>query len=598
VDAPALRQAHPEADMTVPYPPLDFLKAVALAVLHADDGAGLPALAAQVWATWGQATDGPARGTAVRALVKLSAEGFRHAVSAVVDEVAAGRDDMVRKALAGYLARIPNAIRQAARRSAAAGAARARMVLARAEDLVPLLPAELPCSSRAGPAVILTVIEGPHQGRAFTLTGHETFLVGRSVRAHLRLPDKDRYFSRVHFLLEVNPPRCRLLDTGSRNGTYINEQRVSEADLLDGDRIKAGHTILRVSIGGGTENQTLAPQQPATAFEPPSLPPPLPPLPPTAAHITVPAGPGVSVCRACPAATAPSDVLCPDCRNRVNAWPQLIPGYELVRELGRGGMGVVYLGLRTTDTAAVAVKTLHPTASASKAEVARFLREASVIRELDHPHIVSFRDIGNADGLLYFVMDYVCGTDAGWLVAEHGPLPIPRAVGLVCQLLQALDYAHAKGFVHRDVKPPNLLVTQEGGRDHAKLADFGLARVYQASRLSGLTMSGEVGGTPAYMPPEQVTNYRDALPATDLYAVGATLYHLLTGRHVYDMPPEPALRLLMILEQDPIPIQRRRPDIPEGLAAVIHRSLAREPADRFPSAQAMRKALLPFVAGR
>jgi serine/threonine-protein kinase len=570
---------------------LDFLKAVAGAVVNGGDGDGLPAVAARVWATWGQAADG--RGVAVRALVKLPVEDLRRAASAAVDEVAVGRDDAVREALAAYLVRIPDAIRQAARRSAAAGATRARMVLAGPEDLVPLLPAEPPCVSPTGPAVVLAVVQGPHQGRAFTLSGHETFLVGRSARAHLRLPDKDKYFSRVHFLLEVNPPNCRLLDTGSRNGTYVNDCKVTAADLRDGDRIKAGHTVLRVSIRDATELQTLTTRPPGAA--PPA--PPLPSLPPNAVHVSAAPGTEGGVCRTCPAAAAPADVLCADCRGRVNAWPQLIPGYKLVRELGRGGMGIVYLGLRTSDATAVAVKTLHPTTNASKTDVARFMREAAVVRELDHPHIVSFREIGDAGGLLFFVMDYVGGKDAGCIVAEQGPLPIARAVGLVCQLMQALDYAHAKGFVHRDVKPPNLLVTQEAGRDHVKLADFGLARVYQASRLSGLTMSGEVAGTPAYMPPEQVTHYRDVRPATDLYSAGATLYYLLTARYVYDMPPEPALRLLMILEQDPIPIHRRRPDIPEGLAAVIHRSLARESAERFPSAQAMRKALLPFLAG-
>jgi serine/threonine-protein kinase len=582
--------------MAPPHPALDFLKAVAGAVLDAD-GEPVAALAARVWAAWGQAADGSTRGTAVRALVKLHTHELRRAASAAVDHVAAGREEVVREALAAYLVRIPDAIRQAARRSAEAGAARARMVLSCAEDLVPLLPADPPRVGPPGQAVVLAVVEGPHRGRTFTLSSHETFLVGRSVRAHLRLPEKDKYFSRVHFLLEVNPPYCRLLDTGSRNGTYVNDRRISSADLRHGDRIKAGHTVLQVSVRGAPETETLAPQQPASVTEPRPVPPPLPALPATA-HLTVPAGPGVRVCRACPAAAAPDDVLCPDCRNRINAWPQLIPGYELVRELGRGGMGVVYLGLRTRDGAAVAIKTLHPTTAASKADVARFLREAAVMRLLDHPHIVSFHEIGDAEGLLYFVMDYICGTDAGRLVAEHGPLPVARAVGLVCQLLQALDYAHAKGFVHRDVKPSNLLVTQEAGRDHVKLADFGLARVYQASRLSGLTVSGDVGGTPAYMPPEQVTNYRDADPASDQYAAAATLYHLLTGCLVYDMPPEPALRLLMILEQEPVPIRRRRAELSESLAVIIHRALAREPADRFPSAQAMRKALLPFLGGR
>src|SRR5262249_40419878 len=149
-----------------------------------------------------------------------------------------------------------------------------------------------------------------------------------------------------------------------------------------------------------------------------------------------------------------------------------------------------------------------------------------------------FREMGESNGQLYFAMDYVPGTDAGRLLKAHGPLPAGRAVALVCQLLEALEYAHAKGYVHRDIKPANLLVTEIGGREVAKLADFGLARVYQTSRLSGLTMMGDRGGTIAFVAPEQLTHFRDAKPAVDQYSAGATLYNLLTQRFVYDLPKQ------------------------------------------------------------
>src|SRR5207245_4495262 len=119
-------------------------------------------------------------------------------------------------------------------------------------------------------------------------------------------------------------------------------------------------------------------------------------------------------------------------------------------------------------------------------------------------------------------MDYVEGTDAFELVKTQGPMAPERAVRLMGQLLQALEYAHGRGFVHRDIKPANLLITVEEGFEVLKLADFGLARVYQASQLSGLTMTGEIGGTAAFMPPEQLTNYREAKPPADQYAAAAT----------------------------------------------------------------------------
>jgi serine/threonine-protein kinase len=260
-------------------------------------------------------------------------------------------------------------------------------------------------------------------------------------------------------------------------------------------------------------------------------------------------------------------------------------------------MGVVQLAVRTVDSSLVALKTIIPSVAGSQTKVDRFLREADILRTLNHPNIVSFRDMGSSNGTLYFAMDYVPGTDAAHLLRHNGgPLPIPRAVGLICQLLDALDYAHGKGFVHRDIKPANLMVTQVDGRETIKLADFGLARVYQASELSGLTMMGDMGGTLAFMAPEQITNFRDAKPAADLYAVAATLYNLITEKFVHDLPKPAEQRLLMILTEDVVPIHNRRRDIPEALAAIIHRCLIKSPAsERFPDARSMRQALLPFT---
>jgi serine/threonine-protein kinase len=320
--------------------------------------------------------------------------------------------------------------------------------------------------------------------------------------------------------------------------------------------------------------------------------------------------PCTSYCRSClrpvddGSAPQPEDLFPPDlapicrvCQEEVRQHDQSFDDYLVVRRLGVGGMGVVSLALRKADGMPVAIKTITPAVNAEPRDLQRFLREAAILRDLLHPKIVAFREMGTVDDRPYIVMDYVRGTDASRLVKAEGPLAIGRAVGLVCQLLEALEYAHAKNYVHRDIKPANLLLTHEDGREVVKVADFGLARIYQASKLSGVTLKGDVGGTIAYMPPEQLTNFREAKPAADRYAAGATLYNLLTNSLIYDLPRRYEMQMLKILHEDPVRIQDRRADIPDDLAEMIHRALLREPDERFADVTEMREALLPFCVG-
>jgi len=434
--------------------------------------------------------------------------------------------------------------------------------------------------------IVLEVIEGPHRGRRFTFDGHDNFIVGRARAAHFRLPQKDPYFSRVHFMVEVNPPHCRMVDMGSTNGTGVNGVRVDSADLEHGDLIQGGDTVLRVSF----IEQGEQPDEPvAERRKPPPLPgakqekPPKPVLGSTESFAG--AMPELSA-ELIPAATCGKD----------SADAPVIEGYEIIRELGRGGMGVVYLATRSADSSQVALKTIRPAAGGSGREVKRFLREAAILRKLQHAHVVAFHEMGHVGELLYFAMDYVPGIDAARLLGSRGPLAIDRAVHLMCQALTALDHAHAQGFVHRDVKPANLLICKSEGMEVCKLADFGLARVYHSSSLSGLTLMGDAGGTMPYMPPEQITRYRDVSPLADQYSAAATLYRLLTGHYVLDFEGVPSEKQLTKILFDPaVPIRRRGRDIPERLADVIHQALAKEPAERFPNAAAFRAALMPFA---
>jgi serine/threonine protein kinase len=403
--------------------------------------------------------------------------------------------------------------------------------------------------------VTLTVIEGPHAGSSFAFVEHDAFVVGRSPEVQFRLPLKDKTLSRVHFLVEVNPPSCRLMDMASTNGVRVNGKRVHAVDLCHGDRIEAGATVLAFAVEDDEETELLG-------------------IPPRIAP-------------------SPSSVETTD-------WPEVpsFHGYRIDRKLGEGGMGVVYLAARELDGLLVALKVIKPVGSSSEAVLARFLREASILRKLDHPNIVRFLDISFTGGQLYFAMEYVEGKNVSDTLKAQGPFSIPAAVGLTCQVLRALAYAHDLGFVHRDIKPANILTTKQSGKSRAKLADFGLAKIYQESSLSGMSVTGQMGGTLAYMPPEQITHFRDAKPPADIYALGATLYMLLTGRPIFHFKGRAEQQIGQILFDQPTPIQTHRPEIPEALAAIIHKALARSPLDRFADAGAMREALAPFAKPR
>jgi serine/threonine-protein kinase len=448
--------------------------------------------------------------------------------------------------------------------------------------------------------IVLTVTDGPHAGKAFSFTGHDTLLVGRSEEAHFRLSEEDLYFSRNHFLVEANPPQCCLLDMNSRNGTYVNGERVDRCELREGDEIQAGRTIIRVTF----DDSDAAPSVPAMASTVPYKAPTdearLPgPVSPGQASRPLPTAVSRTQCSACGAGEAQlvkgAMALCRECRAKAAEQPQPVAGYRVIEELGAGGMGLVALAVRVVDGLRLALKTVKPASLVRPQQVERFLREAKILSQLQHPNIVAFHDMGETNGLLWFAMDYVGGVDAHRLVRNEGQLPVKSAVDLACQLLDALTHAHERKFVHRDIKPSNLLIERTSEGDRLKLADFGLARVYQSSQLSGLTLSGEIGGTVGFMAPEQITDFREAEPSADLFSVAATLYTLLTAAYIYDLSGDLRARLLTILQDDPVPILERRRDIPKRLAAAIHRGLERAPHKRWQSAAAFRATLAPFM---
>jgi serine/threonine-protein kinase len=192
-------------------------------------------------------------------------------------------------------------------------------------------------------------------------------------------------------------------------------------------------------------------------------------------------------------------------------------------------------------------------------------------------------------------MEYVSGSNLEALAnSAPGRYPISQACRMACQVLKGLEQAHRLGFVHRDIKPENILIGRQPEGLVAKISDFGLAKSFRGLGLSGLTFSGEMRGTVPFMPPEQMLDFKTVTPSGDLYASAATLYYLLTSQFIYDQVAEGGDLIRTLLEEPPVPVRKRRADVPAALAAVLQKCLARDPKDRYPTASAMRQALRPF----
>ncbi len=429
--------------------------------------------------------------------------------------------------------------------------------------------------------VNLRVQAGPYLGRVFSFNQPDTFLIGRTDDSHLSLPE-DKFFSRHHCLLEITPPHCFLRDLGSTNGTFVNGQMVAQASLKHGDKIQGGETILLVEVSIGSLDDGPDGENPKSFTKP------------LVVNVEC-----LSCGRREQAQASTTDeqftFLCEDCRVELKKSPQPIPGYDMVKILGRGGMGSVMLGRHQQTGNAVAIKTLLPEFAVSTKAMRRFMREIDVAAALKHPNIVEFIDRGVHQGVVYLVTEFIDGADAAKLAdARGGSLPAPETLAIISQALEALSYAHAQGYIHRDIKDQNILVRGAWPNLSAKLTDFGLAKSFAQSGMSGVTVAGEMAGTLAYMPPEQLKNFRDVKPQSDVYAVGMTAYSLLSGQLALDIGRKNSMpeTIKAIFEQPTIPLQQRAPHLSPKICEVIDRALVKDPANRWQSAQAMRNALL------
>jgi predicted Ser/Thr protein kinase len=268
-----------------------------------------------------------------------------------------------------------------------------------------------------------------------------------------------------------------------------------------------------------------------------------------------------------------------------------VPGYEVLEEVGRGGMGVVYKARQVALNRLVALKMVPAGQHAGAHELARFRTEAEVIAQLQHPHIVQIYDVGLHEGCPYFSMEFIEGRTLDQHCAGTPQSP-ERSASLVETLARAIHYAHQRGIVHRDLKPGNILLTADGA---PRISDFGLAKRLEGE--SGPTRSGVILGTPEYMAPEQASGQSKIIgPAADIYALGAILYALLVGR-----PPfrgETALDTLRYVQnEEVVPIHRLRPSVPRDLEVICLKCLHKEPRKRYATAEALADDLERFRRG-
>jgi serine/threonine protein kinase len=268
----------------------------------------------------------------------------------------------------------------------------------------------------------------------------------------------------------------------------------------------------------------------------------------------------------------------------------LLRGYEILEELGRGGMGVVYKARQINLKRVVALKMILAGAHASPQDLARFRREAEAVAQPQHPNIVQIHEVGEQDGCPYFSLEFVDGGSLAQRLQEK-PQPPYWAAQLVETLARAVHAAHKHGIVHRDIKPANVLLTGDGV---AKIADFGLAKRLEGE--SAHTRTGCIMGTPGYMAPEQAEARKATTPAVDAYALGAILYECLTGRPPF-RGPTPLETVMQVVTDEPAPVRKLQPKCPRDLETICMKCLEKNPGSRYSSAEALADDLRRFQSG-
>jgi serine/threonine-protein kinase len=473
-------------------------------------------------------------------------------------------------------------------------------------DLLQSMKRARPVGESEGMGVVLRVTGGCHQGQEFLIDRAGHYIVGRASYADFAL-SRDSMLSREHFQMEVEPPFCHLVDLGSTNGTKVNQLRVERVRLREGDLVTAGDSAFMVHFTS-SEQQPGSPGVCAACESPLG----------TGGIIAARVGDWSPLPLDSAEAAVPFNLarLCEDCEARRARFPQTHPDFVIEALIGEGGMGEVYRAWQISRKRRVAIKMMIANwigASGGEGQASPqqqkafsyFRREIVALRDMlmpggrCHPNIVEFYDLFEVNGQFQLVMEYVDGKNAlHWVRSFREPLPIESGGRIALQLLAALHYAHTKGYVHRDVKPSNLLVIGPLHRPRCKLSDFGLAKNFVDSDLfTKLTRLGDVGGSIGFLSPEHIREFGEVKAPADIYCTAVTVFYLLTGKYPYlNFDPQRPDSYEMILEHPAVPLRAFRPDAPSSLERILLKALKKQPRDRWQTAKAMWQAIEPLAS--
>lgn len=382
----------------------------------------------------------------------------------------------------------------------------------------------------------LVVEKGVHCGLEFVQKKSGMYRIGRSSEADLALV-QDEYVSPEHCQVELSAKGALLQSVGKHTATFVNSKPVKEAYLANGDALVVGRSLVRVHLEGVAA--------PPEAIKPP---------------------------------------------------PVSLEGFELVKSLPADGPGEVWWAASSLSDHMVTLHMLRMDFHDEQAKQ-RFLRESEICARLQHPGLLRFWKQGIKGNVLWFATDLAEGNTLEQYIARYGPLEVRRAVALMQQATDIVDYLHRQNVVHRALRPASLRIKQHG-EPALQLTDLGCAKCFYAEELQRVTYTGECGfPVHPYTAPEVLINFRCMDPRIDIYALGGLLYFMLTGHSPYE-PEQHQDLVLMILETPPMPLGTHKPDLPSGIIQIVERAMARDVSRRYDTVADLRHALRRFALER